>query len=321
MLALTEDEHRRATAFVEEFSCYVAASGVLPFECMYRSHDFAETRMVLRIKGPEQHFALKIDTASPETGRLQSEFDLLVRLTQAFEKHKASRVVCPCYMSPRGTFFVTEFIDRPTCVDVVHNSTDDDQVAQIYRRAGAWLHDLHSVQPPKEYGFRPRWMTDGIHALLTEVPHHIRNEGQPMAKMLERDVLLLKGIPETQVFSHGDFHGQNLLIGRGEMIGLDFTEAREKLAVYDIVDFLKADIFRDATPNAVDRSGILKHNKDMFFRRYRHPIHMEILDFCLRARLLKDWLSLWHIKHACSTYEEDRRHRLGDRLRIAFQNG
>lgn len=320
MLTLTKDEHRRAAAFVEEFSCRVSADAKLPFECIYRSHDFPDTRMVLRITGSNQHFALKIDTASPETGRLQGEVDLLTRLTHALEKHKASQVVRPCYMSPRGMFFVTEFIDRPTCVDVIHNSTDNNQVAQIYRRAGAWLHDLHSVQPPKEYGFRPRWMTDSINALLAEVPHHIRKECQPMSEKLERDALLLKGIPETQVFSHGDFHGQNLLVGQGEMIGLDFTEAREKLAVYDIVDFLKADIFRDATPSAVDRSGILKHNKDMFFRRYRHPIHMGILDFCIRARLLKDWLSLWHIKHVCSIYEADRRQRLESRLRIAFQN-
>ncbi|MES0827556.1 aminoglycoside phosphotransferase family protein [Ruegeria sp. SCP11] len=320
MLTLTKDEHKRATGFVEEFSRHSAVDGILPFECIYRSHDFPDTRMVLRIKGPRQHFALKIDTASPTSGRLQKEFDLLTRLTQALEKHKASRVIRPCYMSPGFMFFVTELIDRPTCVDVIHNSQDDDQVAQIYRRAGAWLHDLHSVQPSKDYGFRPRWMTDGINALLTEVPPLIRMEGQPMAERLERDVLLLKGIPETQVFSHGDFHGQNLLVGQGEMIGLDFTEAREKLAVYDIVDFFKSDIFRDADPSDIDRSGIVKHNKDMFFRLYRHPIHMEILDFCVRGRLLKDWLSLWQTTHVCSTYEESRRQRLGDRLRIAFRN-
>lgn len=321
MLILNKDEHKRAAGFVEEFARHSAADGVLPFDCIYRSHDFPDTRVVVKIKGPRNLFALKIDTDSPNSGRLKKEFNLLTHLTKALEKNKTSHVIRPRYMSPQGMFFVTELVERPTCADVIHNSPDNDQVSQIYRRAGAWLHDLHNVQPPKDYGFRPRWMTDSICALLTEVPTHIRNEGQAMADRLERDGLLLKGIPETQVFSHGDFHGQNLLVGQGEMIGLDFTESRSKLAVYDIVDFLKSDIFRNADPSDIDQSGIVKHNKDMFFRRYRHPIHMEILDFCIRGRLLKDWLSLWQPTHTCSNYEESRRQRLGDRLRIAFQSG
>jgi thiamine kinase-like enzyme len=276
--------------------------------------------MVLRIKGKQQDFALKIDTLSPASGRLQREFELLTELSQQFLQFETSRVVHPYYLSPGGMFFVSEFIDRPTAVDVIHNSKDDDQVARIYRRAGAWLHDLHSCRPATEYAFRPRWMTDAINELLQSVPPHIRATGGHMAEILEKSALHLKGIPDTRVFSHGDFHGQNLIVGKGEMIGLDFTEMREKLAVYDIVDFLKSDIFRDAKPSDVDRSGILKLNKDMFFRRYRHPIHMGILDFCIRGRLLKDWLASWHVDHRCSPYEEDRRQRLGDRLQIAFQN-
>ncbi|WP_170764841.1 aminoglycoside phosphotransferase family protein [Ruegeria lacuscaerulensis] len=274
--------------------------------------------MVLRIRTSAQDFALKIDTESPTTGRLQKEFGVLTALSVHFDQHEASRVVRPYYLSPSQTFFVSEFIDRPTAADLIHNSRDDDQIARIYRRAGAWLHDLHRFQPAKEYGFRPRWMTDGIRDLTQSVPNHILSESQPMLAALEKAAHYLKGIPETQVFSHGDFHSQNLIVGQGEMIALDFTEAREKLAVYDIVDFLKSDIFRDAHSAEVDRSGILKINKDMFFRRYRHPVHMEILDFCIRGRLLKDWLSLWQLDHDCSAYEEDRRQRLCDRLRLAF---
>lgn len=251
---------------------------------------------------------------------MRAEFDILTRLTRFFDRHATSRVVRPHYMSPGGMFFVSEFIDRPTAVDVIHNSDDVDQVARIYRRAGAWLHDLHGFQPATEYEFRPRWMTDAINELLQSVPAHIRTLGGQMAEDLENSAQHLKGIPDTRVFSHGDFHGQNLIVGKGDMIGLDFTEVREKLAVYDIVDFLKSDIFRDAAPSDVDRSGILKQNKDMFFRRYRHPIHMGILDFCIRGRLLKDWLASWQTDHRCSAFEEARRHRLGDRLRIAFQH-
>ncbi|WP_302477164.1 phosphotransferase family protein [Ruegeria arenilitoris] len=320
MPTLTADEHRRATEFVAEFSRHVGLGETLQFGCVYRSHDFPDTRLVLRLQGPPQDYAMKIDTASPESGRLQAEFDILTRLARYFDGNETSRVVRPFYLSPGGLFFVSEFIDRPTAVDVIHNSKDDDQVARIYRRAGAWLHDLHSFQPATEYEFRPRWMTDAINELLPFVPPHIQSTGGQMAENLENAALHLKGIPDTRVFSHGDFHGQNLIVGKGEMIGLDFTEMREKLAVYDIVDFLKSDIFRNTHPSNVDRSGILKLNKDMFFRRYRHPIHIGILDFCIRGRLLKDWLASWHVDHSCSPYEEDRRRRLGDRLQIAFQH-
>ena len=140
-----------------------------------------------------------------------------------------------------------------------------------------------------------------------------------MLATLSTEAWKLRGISETQVFSHGAFHAQNLMVGRGLMVGLAFTEARLKLAAYDIVDFLKSDIFRDARPEDVDRSGIQKANKEMFFRRYSHPIEMDVLEVCLRGRLLMDWLTLWQPDHTCSLYDEDRRQRLGDRLRLAFQ--
>ncbi|WP_037314966.1 phosphotransferase family protein [Ruegeria halocynthiae] len=318
MPTLTKDEHTRAAEFVQEFSHHAFAGELLPFECIYRSHDFAETRMVLKVQAQAQSYALKIDTESPGTGRLQKEFDVLTALSAYFAPSGSSQVVQPLYLSPGHAFFVTEFVDRPTAVDLIHNSPNNDQIAQIYRRAGSWLHDLHGFQPAKEYGFRPRWMTDSIRELSQSVPRDILLVSQPFLATLEDDLLRLKGISETQVFSHGDFHGENLIVGQGDMIGLDFTEVREKLAVYDIVDFLKSDIFRDGSSADVDRSGILTTNKDMFFRRYKHPVHMGILDFCIRARLLKDWLALWQIDHSCSAFEEDRRHRLEQRLRIAF---
>lgn len=321
MLILTEDEHRRASEFVAEFSDHAQTGGPLRFDCIYRSHDFPDSRMVLQVRGGSGDFALKIDTDAPASGRLRKEFDLLTALSVHFDRYRMSRVVRPYYLSPGGAFFVTEFIDRPTAVDLIHNSKDDDQVAQVYRRAGAWLHDLHNFQPARDYGFRPRWMTDSLRDLTETVAPHILGRCAPMVEQLEATARNLKGIPETQVFAHGDFHGQNLIVGQGDMIGLDFTEAREKLAVYDIVDFLKADVFRDGAAAEVDRSGILSRNKRMFFRQYRHPVNVEILDFCIRGRLLKDWLSLWQPDHACSAFEEDRRHRLGERLQRAFQQG
>lgn len=286
--------------------------------CVYRSHDFPDTRLVLKIQTQGSGYAMKIDTDAPTTGRLRKEFDLLEHLFEYFEKTKSSRILRPVFLSPSGEYMITEYIKRPTAVDLIYNSTDDDQVAQVYRRAGAWLNDLHGFCPPKDYTFRPRWMTDSIRELSEYLPANVARTSQRMINTMLAEAARLKGIPDIQVFAHGDFHGLNLIMGQGKTIGLDFTEAREKLAVYDIVDFLKADVFRDGPASDVDRSGILKRNKDMFFRLYRHPINADILDFCIRGRLLKDWLRLSQTDYVCSEFEDHQRTRLEIRLLQAF---
>ena len=319
-LPLSDEENARVALYIDEFSNQFLKVPIRRYECIYRSHAFDDTRSVVILHTAAQAFALKIDTQSPDTGRLRNEYDLLVELYRFFEGNETSRVVRPVYLSPGGAFLVTEYINRPTAVDLIYNSKDDDQVAQVYRRAGSWLNDLHSRNPPVRYAFRPRWMTDSLKELMTAVPNKIANQSRTMVNLMLSEGTRLKGTEDLRVFSHGDYHGQNLIVGQGKTIGLDFTEARDKLAVYDIVDFLKADIFRNGGASGVDRSGILKRNKDMFFRLYRHPVNVEVLDYCLRGRLLKDWLALWRNDHECSDFERDKRQRLGDRLLVAFQH-
>ncbi|SMO67271.1 phosphotransferase [Ruegeria faecimaris] len=319
MLTLTTDEYERARGFVQEFLDQTPEDGPAGFECVYRSHDFAGSRIVLRVRGARRDYALKVDTESPGTGRLRDEFDMLGKLTAHFARYESAGVVDPVYISPGDAFFVTQFIDRPTAADLIHNSPDDDQIGRIYRRAGSWLNDLHSFQPIKTYSFRPSWMVDKLQALLGLVPDTVQPWGQKMVQHLTHEAAQLKGITDLLIHAHGDFHSQNLIVGQGEMIGLDLTEAREKLAVYDIVDFLKSDIFRDGTEDQIDQSGILKTNKDMFFRKYRHPIQMDVLDMCMRARLVMDWLDLWRLDRSCSEYESFRRDRLNLRLQAVYE--
>lgn len=318
MATFTLSEYDMASEFAEEFAQSCPKDAITQLSCIYRSHAFPESRQVWKVETSERVFALKIDTLSPDTGRLSREFDVLNRLFEHFRYNSTDRVVKPVYLSPGDAFIVTEFIDRPTAVDFIYNSEDDKQVAQIYRRAGSWLNGLHSFQEPRDYAFRPRWMTDSIRELATSTPSHVSSDSQPMIEVFLAEAARLRNRPDLRVFSHGDFHGLNLIIGQGTAVGLDFADARDKLAVYDIVDFLKADVFRDGATSDVDRSGILKRNKDMFFRQYRHPIDMDILDCCLRGRLLKDWLRLWQTDFTCSDYEKRKRDRLGYRLKQVF---
>ena len=54
------------------------------FTCIYRSADFPDERQVFMILVAGQQFALKVDTTSPETGRLSAEFSVLNKLLCLF---------------------------------------------------------------------------------------------------------------------------------------------------------------------------------------------------------------------------------------------
>lgn len=319
MTAVTLEEYDKASACADELARHSLLTPIQQVSFLCRSHAFPDTRHVWKIESAGRHYALKLDTLSPETGRLGKEFALLEQLTEHFKFNTVNRVVRPVYLSPTDLFMVTEFVNRPTAADIIHNSTNETQVGQIYRRAGSWLHDLHELQNPTDYAFRPRWMTESIGALRANLPSHVAQISQPMIDSFLAEAATLKNRPDLRVFSHGDFHGLNLIMGQGTAIGLDFTESRDKLAVYDIVDFLKADIFRDGTDQDVDLSGVLTRHKEMFFRQYRHPIDMQILDCCLRGRLLKDWLRLWQPDFTCSEFELRKRDLLETRLVQAFR--
>jgi hypothetical protein len=110
-----------------------------------------------------------------------------------------------------------------------------------------------------------------------------------------------------------------MMLGSGITYAFDLTEARMKLAIYDIVDFLKVDIYRDGTGEMIDRSGIIASHREMFFRGYKHSVQPELFDVAMRGRLLIDWASITQ-----QAYFEDRDGqrkqfaRLKERLDIAF---
>ncbi|MCL6283706.1 aminoglycoside phosphotransferase family protein [Ruegeria sp. 2012CJ41-6] len=318
MLTLSHHETQLASAYVDEFAQACLGGAAPAFDCIYRSSNFPQTRLVLRISTAEGSYALKVDTESPLTGRLKAEFGVLQELHTFFQDNKTSQVVRPVYYSPGNAFFVTVFIDRPTAVDLIYDSPDDGKVAQVYRRAGSWLHDLHGFRAPTQMPFWPQWMMESIRELAKTARPEIAEDYRVMMNIMRADAGRLRGKPVLRTFSHGDFHGLNLILGQGAALGLDFTEVIEKPAIYDIVDFLKADVFRDDTGQDLDRSGILRKNKEMFFRRYRHPIDMDILDFCIRGRLLKDWLEVSGEEYTPTEFEVQKSRHLRHRLRRAL---
>lgn len=305
--------------FVDEFSRAVGTKGDLAFTCIYRSADFPDDRQVFRVVIGDINYSLKIDRTGDQTDRLRDEYAVLRKLYDHFLQFDTTRIIRPEYLSPSGLFFVTEYLDRPTATNLIYDSPDNNQAAQVYRRGAAWLHNLHGFKQQTSTEFRPQWMFDEIATLVHGTPKAAATSYAPMINMLKRQGESLTDRHDTRGFAHGDFHGGNLLIGKGATYGIDFTEATEKHLIYDIVDFLKMDVFRPATPDDLDRSGILRVNKEMFLRQYHHPIDIDILDFSIRTRLLIDWLSITEAKYASSSFQRRKFNLLHDRLKQAMR--
>lgn len=321
MVNLSNYDERLVRRYVAEFAETEDPGATPLFTCVYRSADFPNERQVFLVDLAGKQFALKLDLTSHKTNRLAVEYDVLSRLHPYFEPHQRVSVVKPVYFSPSGKFFVTEYVEGKTATAAIRELEQDNRAGQIYRRAGEWLHMLHDFSGSVQERFWYDWMFESLHQITSGAQLQAsKDEYQPMLDQLYRDASSIDGVEDLKVFSNGDFHGQNLIIASGQVHGLDFTEATEKLAVYDIVDFLKIDVFRNGDASDVDRSGILRQNKAMFFKLYRHPINIDVLDFSMRARLLIDWLSITRDRYARTRFQRTKFESLRQRLLITFQH-
>ena len=212
------------------------------------------------------------------------------------------------------------FLDFRTAGERLKESQQVQTTRQVYRRAGLWLTAMHEFKSQKRSPFYGEWMPIEVDARIDD--GQMRAPAQDVARM--RDILAdqidaVQMMKDTRFWSHGDFHSENMMLGPGITYAFDLTEARMKLAIYDIVDFLKVDIYRDGTGEMIDRSGIIASHREMFFRGYKHSVQPELFDVAMRGRLLIDWASITQ-----QAYFEDRDGqrkqfaRLKERLDIAF---
>jgi hypothetical protein len=139
-----------------------------------------------------------------------------------------------------------------------------------------------------------------------------------MRAILHEQTRKVNKIRDTHATSHGNFHSENMMLGPGMTYGFDFAEARAKIAVYDVVDFLKCDIYRDTPVDQIDEAGITKTHRDMFFKGYKHKIDKDVLNVSLRGRMLLDWVSITRDSHAKIRTDRILYRKLKPRLDIAF---
>jgi len=309
----------RVNAMIREFAAAQEFAGMPDHRCIYRSVDYPDTRQVWRVALGPDIFALKLDYDAEADGRLAKEFQELLNLRDHFARYDKLGIATPVYLSPTGAFCVTEFLDHKTAGERPKDVENEQTRRQVHRRAGLWLHAMHEYHPLKKNEFWGNWMVQELDALLEAGEMQANpTEVKLRRALLREQVKSVNRMRDLHATSHGDYHSENMMLGPGMTYGFDFTEARRKMAVYDIVDFLKVDIYRDTPRDGVDSAGITATHREMFFKGYKHPINHDILDVAIRGRLLIDYAAITRKGHAAHGVQQSAFRRLKLRLDMAF---
>lgn len=318
--------------FAQEFCTARHPEGAPQLERLHMAAGHAQTRQVWILRAGSCDYALKLDLDSPRTGRLAAEFRTLERLHPMFADAPGLKVIRPVYLSPGGAFMVTRRAGGQTAAALLKTATPGE-AAPVFARAGRWLRHLHRTDDPSHpplalasplpsplpsvSPFWPRWIFRRLDRLGGTAAAPVA-EYRPMIAELRRMAAPLRGTMARSAMCHGDFHGDNLILDGPDTIGLDMTEARRKLAVYDIVDFLKAEAALDLDPGPIGPGGVSQRLQGAFLRAYGPAVDPGLLTVVLRARLLIDWLAITPADRARTAHQAAKYRHLRQRLKGAF---
>ncbi len=308
-------------AMASEFAKHIGYAGLPRFEVVFVSPVEPEARQVLKVTLGDEAYALKVDFTSAETGRLEGEFNDLKALHRHFSGYDKLGTATPLYLSPTKRFFAMEYLDHYTAGRRLRRSDSAQATKQVYRRVGLWLTAMHEFKPQKRSPFYGRWMPQEVDQWIAQ-GQMVADEAAVarMNAQLAEQIEEVQLVKDTRVWSHGDFHSENIMLGPGMTYAYDLTEAKMKLALYDIVDFLKVDVYRDTPAAEVDSSGITAAHREMFFRGYKHKVKPKLFEVAMRGRLLIDWASITPQSHAANEEDRVRFAQLRKRLEIAFRD-
>ena len=309
----------RVNAMIREFAAHQGFVGMPEHRMIYRAISYPDTRQVWQVALGPDIYALKLDHEADAGSRLAKEFAELQALSSHFAKYDKLGLATPVYLSPSGRFCVTEFLAHKTAGERLQSVDNEQTRRQVFRRAGLWLHAMHEYKPLKKNKFWGNWMVKELDVLLeADQMQAARADVELMRAMLREQIKKVNHINDLHATSHGDFHSENMMLGPGMTYGFDFTEARRKMAVYDIVDFLKCDVHRDTPRDGIDDTGITIAHREMFFKGYKHKINQHVLDVAIRGRLLIDWAGITRKGYSVHRVQRIEFRKIKPRLDIAF---
>ncbi|WP_350356308.1 aminoglycoside phosphotransferase family protein [Leisingera thetidis] len=231
----------------------------------------------------------------PGTPWIEREFRRFEQLRPHFAAAEGCEVVEPVYLGADKSFHITGFAKGRTASDVLRNPQSQAQADQVFRRSGRWLNHLHKFGPAEPGQIWMNWIFEEFDKLRAGEDVHAQPEHYAaFLEQLRSQSHQFQGSPCSSVFSHGDFHSGNLILGKGSVCGLDLAYSETKPAIYDVVDFLASDMDNPLPADGIGPGGVRQSSVEFFFKTYRRPVSRPLLNFHLRSKLLLELMKFQH---------------------------
>ncbi len=197
---------------------------------------------VFRLTAPDRSRVLKLDPRDIPHKRLCREYARLTELAPVFEGHSHAGLIEPVYLAPDGQFMVSNFVEGETADALVRTAANGDRIAEISRAGGLWLSVLHNSQPAVSSAYDPGWVIRQLYKITDAAGSagpaiNVLRRAELMYQLAQR-LEIVRRADCPRVPSHGDFNCGNLILSEDRVTGLDIAADPQKLAIYDIVDFL-----------------------------------------------------------------------------------
>ena len=277
-----------------------------------------EARSVFRLRHTDGDLALKLDLDGAETHRPTREFDTLTRLKPAFAGTKQAALINPVWCDPENLGLITKFVSGPTALRSATEAPSGENLTLLGARGAQFLNTLHTAEPSEEIGYWPDWVLKRLTALASKTGARTPQIGaDACTRLIQRFRQISnaqRGTPCLKTLAHGDFHGGNLIVADAPT-GLDMTEIRRKLGLYDAVDYLTSlDIQRPDLDTALTDMGLHPALDEAFTATYEHALPRDVL----RCAMLGKWLILTfkitQARHAASRFQRVKLTRLQARI-------
>nr|WP_255596710.1 phosphotransferase [Cognatishimia sp. MH4019] len=278
-----------------------------------------EARSVFRLRHADGDLALKLDLDGLETDRPAREYNTLVRLAPAFAKTPHVGLIDPVWVDPDGLALLTKFVTGPTALQAATDDPTAENLTVLGRKGAQFLNVLHKAEPAEEIGYWPDWVVKRLTNLASKTGSCAPQIGASACRKLIQSFRKLsdanRRVACMKMLAHGDFHGGNLIISETAATGLDMTEIRHKLGLYDTVDYLTSlDIQRPDLEEPLSDLGVHPALDEAFTETYTHPLPRDVL----RCAMLGKWLILafkiTEARHAASRFQRVKLIRLRNRL-------
>ncbi|WP_166417517.1 phosphotransferase [Cochlodiniinecator piscidefendens] len=308
----TDTGYERAQIFLRAFQQTKGISAKFNLLRIATSNTAPEQRQVFRLTAPGFDYALKFDLTPDGPQAITADFAALSDLT--------TLAIRPVYCDPQHRFFVTAHYDWPSANQIARDQKRPTPQPTLFHRAGQWLHTLHNTQPATPAPFWPKRHLENLKPLIQALPASpLKTVARHRIETLRAEAAPLRGLTSSKTRAHGDFNGGNLLIGPDRVLGLDFSLTCERLAVFDVVDFLTdLDPRFDLPLDQVGPSGIIENHLSAFCDIYDPNLDPRLLSFLIKQRLLAHWLALAARPAPLSLTRQRKFDRVSARLEVAF---